>query len=190
MVLKNTIFYALLMGPVLFPGPLAADALRPLDRSLQSIRLGMTPEAFGEAVPSVEMEQMYLNLLPGERFLKVKEDVLADGIAQFTGRFYLEQLYKITVEYNENWMDDEAWRDLLQEKMEQHGKVPVEEMPVREGIFQSARWEDDATIYILRRQVRLRFKDKKLVNQTTVFVTYLDKTLWAARSRAETEGLF
>jgi hypothetical protein len=170
--------------------PSSAVPAQPLERTLQTVHLGMSPEDFQKAVPSIEMNELYMSLLPGERFFKVREDVLTEGIAEFTGRFYEEKLYKITVEYSQSWFEDEDWDALVRERMEKYGEVPIQEMQIRDGMFQTARWEDSVTVNIIRRQVQLRFKDNALAPKSTIFLVYLDKVLWEKRSKVESGGLF
>ena len=167
-----------------------AEEMATLERNLQTLHLGMTPQAFQEAVPSDEMKKMYLSLLPGEQFFTVKEEALMEGIVELTGRFFNKKLFKITVGYAQDWYDESSWDALISEYLEKYWEVPLEERMMREGKIQIARWEDSSTVYILRRQVKLRFKESKLINKSTVVRTILDKVLWDKRVKAENDRMF
>lgn len=156
-----------------------------LERSFENLQLGMSAKAFLETVPSVEMRDEYLNLLPDERFFRVKEAARPKGVAQWTAHLYKERLYKISVEYAEGWFDDPAWDSMIRSGNQKYGTAPIDQRQLGEGLMQLARWEDDATVYIIRRQIKPRFQDKKLVKVSTVYITYLDKVLWNERQRAE-----
>ena len=165
-------------------------AAEPLDRSFQGCRLGMSPEELRQAAPVVEMKDFYLSLLPGERFFRVKGESLPEGVRQLSCRIYQDRVFKISVEYEQNWLDDEGWDAMLADAMERYGKVPLMQKDLREKIYQNVRWEDSSSIYILRRELRLRFKDKKFLNQSTLYKVYLDKPLWEKRTKAEMDMLF
>jgi hypothetical protein len=170
--------------------PLAAKGEESLDRSFESLRLGMTLEAFQESAPSIESKEIYLNLLSDERFFRVLDDVLPEGVANLTGRFYRGQLYKISVEYQRDWFAEEDWAQLIDGQMQRYGKVAIQKRPLRERMLEIARWEDRSSVYIIQREIRMSFKDKKQGNSFAVFVTYLDKPLWDERISAETRFLF
>ena len=172
--------------------PLAAKGEEPLGRSFESLRLGMTLKAFQESVPSIESKEIYLNLLSDERFFRVLDDVLPEGVANLTGRFYHGRLYKILVEYQRDWFAEEDWTQLINEQMQRYGKVAILRKPIRERMLEIARWEDRSSVHIIQREIRMSFKDKKPGSSFifTVFVTYLDNPLWNERIAAETGFLF
>ena len=172
--------------------PLAAKGEEPLGRSFESLRLGMTLKAFQESVPSIESKEIYLNLLSDERFFRVLDDVLPEGVANLTGRFYHGRLYKILVEYQRDWFAEEDWTQLINEQMQRYGKVAIQRKPIRERMLEIARWEDRSSVHIIQREIRMSFKDKKPGSSFifTVFVTYLDNPLWNERIAAETGFLF
>jgi hypothetical protein len=175
---------------ILTLSPLAAKGEEPLDRSFESLRLGMTLQAFQESASSIESKEIYLNLLPDERFFRVLDDALPEGVATLAGRFYHGRLYKISVEYQRDWFTEENWTRLIDGQMQRYGKVAIQKKPLRERMLEIARWEDRSSVYILQREVRMSFKENKPGNRFTVFVTYLDKPLWNERITAETEFLF
>jgi hypothetical protein len=162
-----------------------SDAAEPLDRSFESLKLGMTDEAFLAAAPSVEMRDAYLNLVPDERFFRVKGEALPKGVAELAVHLYRGHLYKIAIAYVENWFDDTAWDSMVESGNRRYGKAQSDQRQLGEGLMQLARWEDKATVYIIRRQMKPRFRDQKFVKQSTVYITYLDKALWDERLRAE-----
>jgi hypothetical protein len=173
------------LAVVLLALPAGSPAGEPIGRSFESLQLGMTDEAFLAAVPSVEMRDTYLNLLPEERFFRVKSDVLPKGVAELTAHLYKGRLYKIQVAYVEDWFDDAAWNSMVESGNNRYGKAESDQRQLGEGLMQLARWEDKTTVYIIRRQIKPRFRDQKFVKESTVYVTYLDQALWDERLRAE-----
>ena len=178
----------LLFVLILFPS--AAPAVEPIDRQFESLRLGMTPQDFQKAFPAQEHRDLYLGLLPGERVFAVTETALPQGVASLTGRFFHDRLYKISVEYARDRFDEEVWKSLVSRQMDRYGRVPVQQQPIGERINEFIRWEDGATVYILQRELRIRFEQKKMVKNFSVFFTYLDKSIWDERLKAEAEYLF
>ena len=190
MLLWNRLTKSLIPCLILLCTAAQALAAEPLDRSFQACRLGMSPEELRKAAPVVEMKDFYLSLLPGERFFRVKAESLPEGVRQLSCRIYQDQVFKISVEYEQNWFDDEGWDAMLTDAMERYGKVPLMRKDLRDKIYQNVRWEDSASIYILRRELRLRYKDKKISNRSTLYKVYLDKPLWEKRTKAEMDMLF
>ncbi len=175
---------------ILTLSPLTVKGEEPLDRSFESLRLGMTLQAFQGSVPSIESKEFYLNLLPGERFFKVLDNAVPEGVAALTVRFYQGRLYKILVEYQRDWFVAEDWTQLIDGQMQRYGEVVIQQKPIRERMLEIARWEDRTSIYIIQREIRMSFKEKKMAKSFAVFVTYLDKPLWDKRIAAETQFLF
>jgi hypothetical protein len=172
-----------------FSFSLPAGAVEPLGRKFDSIRLGITVKAFLKIVPGEEHKDLYLDLVEGERVFEVPETSLPKGIARLNARFFKDRLYKISVEHTRDSLTEEAWASLLDRLSKRHGKVPAQQQPMRESVYEIHRWEDPATVYILQREIRMRKKDEKLVSGFTVFDTYLDKPIWEERLQAE-RGLF
>jgi hypothetical protein len=173
---------------ILFPA--VTSAAEPIDRQFESLRLGMTPQDFQKAFSSQEHNDLYLNLLPGERVFAVTETALPKGMMGLTGRFFHDRLYKISVEYTRDGFSEEAWNAMVSRQMERYGRVPVQQQPIGERINEIIRWEDDATVFILQRELRIRFQEKKMVKSFSVLITYLDKAIWEERLKAEAEFLF
>lgn len=181
------IFVFLFLTVAVFP----THGKEPLDRLFAPLQLGMTLKAFQQAVSSTESREAYLSLLSGERFFKVADEVLPEGLASLSARFYHGRLYKILAAYIPDGLSEENWSEMVDQKMRQYGKIPIQRRPIRERMLEISRWEDDATVYILQREIRMRrFKDKKPGNSFTVSITYLDKPLWDQRVAAESKFLF
>lgn len=174
----------------LFSGLSAVQSKEPVDRSFGPIELGLNPTTLQEAVPIIENNAMYLGLIAEERFFEVVEAALPKGVVSVSSRFYKGILYKISVEFDINWFSDDEWQTLVEKEQEIYGHVSIERKQIAESANEIVRWEDESTVYILRRAIKVRFKNKKVVQNSVVYSIRFDKKIWEERSRAESSFLF
>ena len=174
----------------LFSGLSAAQSKEPIDRSFGPIKLGLNPTALQEVVPSIENNAMYLGLIPGERFFEVVEAALPEGVVSVSSQFYKERLYKISVEFGKNWFSDDEWEALVEKEREEYGHVSMERKQIAEAVHEIVRWEDESTVYILRRELKTRIRNKKFFQRSVVSSIRFDKKIWEERVRAESDYLF
>lgn len=174
----------------LFFGLSAAQSKEPVDRSFGPIELGLNPTTLHEVVPLIENNAMYLGLIAGERFFEVVEEALPDGVVSVSNRFFKEKLYKISVEFDKNWFSDDEWQTLVEKEQEIYGHVSIERKQIAESVHEIVRWEDESTVYILRRALKVRFRNKKVVQNSVVYSIRFDKKIWEERGRQESNFLF
>lgn len=160
-------------------------AAEPINRAAGPVRLGMTVEEFQKAVKSIEQTGENPGLMQGERSFEVSRESLGPEFRAMGCRFLNGRLYRLTAEYRADYFDEARWDEWLKEKMERYGKVPVESKMLGERPFEFVQWDDPKTRMILQRELRMRFKSKKLVKQYRIVLILLDQALWKERQEAE-----
>jgi hypothetical protein len=157
----------------------------PIDRKAGPVRLGMTVEEFQKAVKSSEQTGENPGLIEDERSFEVARESLPQEIRGMGCRFLHGRLYRVTVEYRQDYFDVARWDDWIKKNMERYGKVPIESKTLGERPFEFVQWDDSQTRLVLQREHRMRFESKQLVKQYTVVMILLDQALWKERQEAE-----
>lgn len=184
---RVTIGVVLLFGWIGFPsaavsaGPLTA----PIDRTVGSIRLGMTVEEFQKAVKNSEQTGMNPGLIEDERSFEVARESLVQEIRAVGGRFLHGRLYRITVEYREGAFDETRWDALVTKNRERYGKAQIRKQSLGSRPVEFIQWDDPQTRLLLQREHRMRFESKQAVKQYGVVMILMDLALWNERQEAE-----
>ncbi|MBI3812052.1 MAG: hypothetical protein HY283_07595 [Nitrospirae bacterium] len=167
-------------------GPKQANpAAVPIDRTVGSVQLGMTVEAFQKAVKSNDQTGMNPGLIADERSFEIARDSLVSEIRAVGCRFLHGRLYRITVEYREGAFDETRWDALVKKNMERYGKVPIQSQTLGERPIEFIQWDDPTTRLLLQREHRMGFESKQFVKRYGVTMVLLDQVLWSERQEAE-----
>ncbi len=156
-----------------------------IDRTVGSIRLGMTVEEFQKAVKNSEQTGMNPGLIEDERSFEVARESLVQEIRAVGCRFLHGRLYRITVEYREGAFDETRWDALVKKNMERYGKVPMQSQTLGRRPIEYLQWDDPQTRLLIQREHRMRFESKEAVMQYGVLMILLDQALWNERQEAE-----
>ncbi len=156
-----------------------------IDRTVGSIRLGMTVEEFQKAVKNSEQTGLNPGLIQDERSFEVARESLVPEIRAVGCRFLHGRLYRITVEYREGAFDETRWDALVKKNMERYGKAPIQSQTLGERPIEFIQWDDPKTRLLLQREHRMRFESKQLVKRYGVVMILLDQALWSERQEAE-----
>ena len=157
----------------------------PIERSFAKLKLGMTIEAFSKQYSAQERTDPFLNLASGERFFEVSTAALPKDVAALACKFLNNRLYRISVEYTKEYAERVNWEDWLAETAKKYGKVTVQSNAERNKRIEIARWDDGITTLILQRVEQVSFESKKLKEEFTFSVAYLDDALWKERLAME-----
>ncbi|MBI5197417.1 MAG: hypothetical protein HZA19_02290 [Nitrospirae bacterium] len=162
-------------------------AAEPLDRFSGPLTLGMSVDALQKAVQVDEKKDAYLGLMAGERYFIVRPGSLPPGVQKMDCTSFGGKVYKITLLYTPDFIRKISWETLMVRYSDRYGKVPLKQAPLGERkVLEISRWEDPATIFILKRERTATFPGSKSPPPVPVIIeTYLDQALWQERFQLE-----
>lgn len=164
------------------PKPPQHQTKNPIDRSAGPVRLGMTVEEFQAAVGNTEQTKMNPGLIKDERSFEVKKGSLPEGVRSIGCRFLNDRLYRITVDYREGFFDEHRWDEVINQKMERYGEVPIRARRLSKYPTETIEWDDPETRLVIQREQRLRIESRKMVTRYNVLMVLLDQATWQERS--------